>query len=86
MTGYWKTDPNVTLAQLHFISPANSHTHTLPMHCCINGLSYLVCFSRVGFADHVKSRLRRWGQWRALDMRYKSDSHLCVGEMSLKAL
>ena len=39
VTGYSKTDHNVTLGQLHFIGPANSHTHTLPIHCCINGLS-----------------------------------------------
>ena len=39
VTGYWKTDHNVTLGQLHFIGPANSHTHALSMHCCINGLS-----------------------------------------------
>ena len=32
VTGYWKTDHNVTLGQLHFISPANSHTHALSMH------------------------------------------------------
>ena len=32
MTGYWKTDHNVTLGQLHFIGPANSHTHALFMH------------------------------------------------------
>ena len=39
VTGYWKTDHNVTLGQLHFIGPANSHTHALSMHCCITGLS-----------------------------------------------
>ena len=39
ISNYWKTDHNVTLGQLHFIGPANSHTHTLPVHCCINGLS-----------------------------------------------
>ena len=38
VTGYWKTDHNVTLGQLHFIGPANSHTHALSMHCCITGL------------------------------------------------
>ena len=37
--GYWKTDHNVTLGQLHFSGPANSHTHALSMHCCITGLS-----------------------------------------------
>ena len=69
VTGYWKTDHNVTLGQLHFIGPANSHTHALSMHCCITGLSWLVCFSRAGFADRVKSRLRQWDPWRALDGR-----------------
>ena len=39
VTGYWKTDHNFTLGQLHFIGPANSHTHALSMHCCITGLS-----------------------------------------------
>ena len=34
-----ETDHNVTLGQLHFIDPANSHTHALSMHCCITGLS-----------------------------------------------
>ena len=86
VTGFAKTNHNVTLGQLHFIGPANSHTHTLPMHCCIDGLSWLVCFSGAGFADHVKSRLRQWGPWRALDGRYGSDIHPCVGEASLKAL
>ena len=32
VTGYWKTDQSVTLGQLHFIGPANSHTHALSMH------------------------------------------------------
>ena len=32
VTGYWKTDHNVTHGQLHFIGPANSHTHALSMH------------------------------------------------------
>ena len=86
VTGYWKTDHVRTFGQLLFIGPANSHTHTLPVHCCINGLSWLVCFSRHGFADHVKSRLRQWDPWRALDGRYGSDIHPCIGETSLKAL
>ena len=86
MTGYSKTDHNVTFGQLLSIGSVNSHTHTLPMHCCINGLSWLVCFSRAGFADRVKSWLRQWDPWRALDGRYGSDIHPCVGETSLKAL
>ena len=72
----------ILLAQLY----GNSHTHTLSMHCCINGLTWLVCFSRAGFSDRVKSRLRQWDPWRALDGRYGSDIHPCVGETSLKAL
>ena len=84
--GYWKTDHNVTLGQLHFIGPANSYTHALSMYHCIIGLSQLVCFSRVGFAYRVKSRLRQWDPWSALDGRYGSDIHPCVGETSLKAL
>ena len=39
VTGYWKTDHVRTFGQLLFIGPANSHTHTVPEHCCINGLS-----------------------------------------------
>ena len=86
VTGYWKTDHVRTFGQLLFIGPANSQTHTLPVHHCINGLSWLVYFSRPGFADHVKSRLRQWDPWRALDGRYGSDIHPCVSETSLKAL
>ena len=58
--------------------PANSHTHTLSMHCCNTKLSCLVCFSRADFADHVKPRLRQWDPWRALDGRYGSDIYPCM--------
>ena len=34
-----ENEQNVTPCQLHFLGPANSHTYTLSMHCCINGLS-----------------------------------------------
>ena len=86
MTGYWKTDHVHTFGQLLFIGPANSHTHTLPLHCCINGLSWLVCFSRPGFANHVKSRMRQWDPWRALDGWNGFDIHPCYCKTSLKAL
>ena len=56
------------------------------MHCCIDGLSWLVCSSGAGFANHVKSWLRQWGPWRALDGRYGSHIYPCVSEASLKAL
>ena len=39
VTEYWKTDHVRTFGQLLFIGPANSHTHALKVHCCINGLS-----------------------------------------------
>ena len=82
VTEFWKTDRNVTLYQLHFLGPANSHTHTLSMHCCNTRLSCLVCFSRADFANHMKPRLRQWDPWRALDGRYGSDIHPCVSETS----
>ena len=82
VTGFWKTDHNVTLGQLYLLDPANSHTHTLSMHCCNTRLSCLVCFSRADFADHVKPRLRQWDPWRALDGRHGSDIHPCVSETS----
>ena len=79
VTGFWKTVRNVTLGQLHFLGPANSHTHTLSMHCCSTRLSCnLLSFSRADFVDHVKPQLRQWDPWRALDGRYESDIYLCV--------
>ena len=54
--------------------------------CTVALMGLLVCFSRAGFADHVKLRLRQWDPWRVLDGRYGSDIHPCVGETSLKAL
>ena len=69
-------------ALLHFLGPANSHTHILSMHCCDTRLRCLVCFSKADFSDHVKPRLRQWDPWRALDGRYGSDIHPCVSETS----
>ena len=82
VTGFWKTNQNVTLGQLHFLGPTNSHTHTLSMHRCNTRLSCLVCFSRADFADHVKPQLRQCDPWRVLDGRYWSDIHPCVSETS----
>ena len=83
----WKPT-EMSLGLFHFIGPAGRHTYTLPVHCCITRLSWLVCsgFSRAGFADHVKSWLRQWGSWRALDGRHRSDIHPCVSEVSFNAL
>ena len=84
LDSYWKTDWNITLGLFYFIGPADNHTHTLLKHCCINRFSWLVCFSRAGFADYVKSHLRKWGPWKALDGRYGSDIHQCVGGTFLR--
>ena len=62
VTGYWKTDHNVTQTKVHFIIPASSPTYALPMHSVFARLSWLVCFSRRLFADPVKSRLNQWCQ------------------------
>ena len=60
VTGYCKTNRIATLGLFHYVGPADSYTHTLPVHCCIDRPSWLVCFSRAGFADHVKSFLAQW--------------------------
>ena len=62
----------------------NSHAYTIPIHCCINWLSWLVYFTRTGFAYHVKSQLRKWDLCRALDGRYRFNIHCCVSETSLR--
>ena len=73
VTEYWKTDQNVTLGLFCFIDPADSHTHTLPVHYSINRPNWLVCFSRAGIANHVKSWLGQWGLWWVLYGRCESD-------------
>ena len=32
MIGFWKIDQSITLDLFHFICPANSYTHTLPVY------------------------------------------------------
>ena len=32
MIGFWKIDQSITLYRFHFICPANSYTHTLPVY------------------------------------------------------
>ena len=54
-----KTDHVVTVGLFHFIGPASSYTHTLPIHSAIIRLNWLVCFSRASFSDHVNSRRRQ---------------------------
>ena len=38
VTGFWKTDRNVTLDLFHFIGPANGYPHTLHIHTAIVSL------------------------------------------------
>ena len=45
VTGYWKTNHNVTLGLLHFIGPANSYTHALSqeklnIYPYVNGITH----------------------------------------------
>ena len=61
VTGFWKTANRiVTLGLFHFIGPANGYTCTLHIHSAINSLGWLVCFSRVSFADPANSWLRQY--------------------------
>ena len=39
VTGFWKTDQNVTLGLFDFIGPANGYTHTIHIHSVITRLS-----------------------------------------------
>ena len=38
VTGFWKTAQIVTLGPFHFIGPANSYTHILPIHSAFTRL------------------------------------------------
>ena len=83
VTGFWKTDRNVTLGLFHFIGPANGYTHTLHIHTAIIRLGWLVCFSRVTFADPVNSWLEQWDPWRALHGRHGCEIHPRDAETSI---
>ena len=38
VTGFWKTEQNVTLGLFDFTAPTDSYTHTLPIHSAITRL------------------------------------------------
>ena len=58
VTGFWRTDQNVTLGLFHFIAQLIAIL-ILPMHSGITRLSYLVSFSQASFiTNHIKSHLR----------------------------
>ena len=75
VTEFWKTDQIVTLGLFHFIGPANDYTCTLYIHSIITGLGWLVCFSRVSFANRINSWLRLWDSWRVLHGRHGCEIH-----------
>ena len=54
-----------------FIGAANGYIHTLPIHSSITRLCWLLCFYRVGYADHVKSQQVHWVPWRVLNRRHR---------------
>ena len=84
VTGFWKTGRIVTLGLFHFIGPANSYTHTLPIHSAITRLSWLVCFSRASFDDHINSQLRQQDPWWELHGRHGSEINPSSSDMSLR--
>ena len=65
------------------LAPANAYTHTLHIRTAIIRLGWLVCFSRVTFADPVNSWLGQWDPWRALHGRHGCEIHPRDGGMSI---
>ena len=49
-----------------FIGAANGYIHS-----SITRLCWLICFPRVGFANHVKSQQVHWVPWRVLNGRHR---------------
>ena len=86
VTRFWKTDWIVTLGLFHFIGPADGYTCTLHIHSAITRLGWLVCFSRVSFADPVNSWLRQWDPWRVLHGRHECEVHPSNRETSINAI
>ena len=84
VTGFWKTDQNVTLDLLYFIGPANSYTHTLPFIVALPGLAYTGLLFKGSFANYVNSQLRKWGPWRALHRKHGSEIYPSGSETSLR--
>ena len=86
MTGYWKTDQNVTLDLFYFTTIAN--IATLIYHLCkvtLPGLANWSTFFPIpSFANHVKLRLRHWCLQGAPDGGYGSKTGPSVSETSVK--
>ena len=70
----------------HFIGQANGHTCTLHIHSAIAGLGWLICFSRVNFANPVNSWLRQWDSWRMLHGRHGCEIHPRDRETAINAI
>ena len=65
MTGFAKTDHNVTLGQLYFIGPANSYTHTLyPCIVVLMGLADWSAFLELVMSETMgPMEATRWEVW-----------------------
>ena len=68
VNGFWKTDRNITIRLIQLFGPAIYYIATLihypftvTLSCTV---SWLVCFSRGSFSNHVKSQLRQWDPCR----------------------
>ena len=65
----------LSLGLFHFIGPANGYTCILHIHSAIIRLDWLVCYSRVTFANSVNSWLRQRDPLSALHGRHGSEIH-----------
>ena len=76
--------PNCHTRPIPFNCPANGYTCTLHIHSAITRLGWLVCFSRVSFANPVNSWLRQWDPWRVLHGSHGSEIHPSDRETSFR--
>ena len=56
------------------------------LQCILNNYALVSCIFLFGtsFANHVKSQLRQWGTWKALDGWYGFEIIFSVSETSLR--
>ena len=85
VTGFQKTNQNVTLGLFHFIGPSNGYTHTLPFTVALPSLADWSAFPE-NFTDHVKSWLKQLGSWTALEERHGSEINHSFSKMALKLI
>ena len=82
MTGFWRTDRNVSLYLFHLLTQLIIIA-TLIHYLCTVALTGLAGWST--FLEQIfKPQLRLWDLWRAPDGRYRLDIHPSVSETSLR--